>query len=107
MVSVQTQSITALSSVRKGTRRKLQVEIQLETSTLVPRHCAKLQYATCWTGDSPLEQEQIEVVVALCQEVSQNSCWVARSNLIGREPKINTLHKVPELSHQVLVETPV
>lgn len=57
-------------------------------------------------GDSPLEQEQVEVVVALCQEVSQNSCWVTRTDLIGRQSEVNALHKVPELSHQVLIETP-
>lgn len=56
--------------------------------------------------DSPLKQEEVEVVVALCQEVSQNSCGIARSNLIGRQTEVNAFHKVPELSHQVLIKAP-
>lgn len=56
--------------------------------------------------DSPLKQEEVEVVVALCQEVSQNSCGIARSNLIRRQTEVNAFHKVPELSHQVLIKAP-
>lgn len=56
--------------------------------------------------DSPLEQEEIEVVVALRQEVSQNTCRVTRSNLIGRQTKVNTFDKIPQLSHQILIEAP-
>lgn len=55
---------------------------------------------------SPLEQEEVEVVVALGQKVPQNSSRIARTNLIGRQAKVKTLDKVPELGNQVLVEAP-
>lgn len=53
---------------------------------------------------SPLEEEEVEVVVALGKEVSENSSGVTRTNLIGRQTEVNTLNKVPELSNQVLIE---
>lgn len=55
---------------------------------------------------SPLKQEEVDIIVALSEEVSQHSRWVAAADLIGRQPKVHTLHKVPKLSHQVLAEFP-
>lgn len=54
----------------------------------------------------PLKQEEVDVIVALCEEVSKHSCWVATTNLVGRQPKVNTFHKIPKLSNQVLAEFP-
>lgn len=78
MVSVHTQSMTARSSVRKGTRRKLQTQRDRQSvkGLLARLGCVDLL-------DSPLEQEQVQVVVALGQEVSQNPCWVTGADLIG------------------------
>lgn len=56
--------------------------------------------------DSPLEQEQVQVVVALGQEVPQNPGRVTGADLVGRQAEVHTLDKVPELGHQVLVEAP-
>ena len=67
--------------------------------------CAKLCKLLA-DGDSPLKQEEVQVVVALRQEVSKNSCRVTRSNLIGWQTEVKTFDKIPELSHQVLIETP-
>lgn len=117
VVSVHTQSITALSSVRKGTRRNLHTHISFLNRLwfqtveacfrVLPSLLSLWQQTVFWTVlDSPLEQEEVEVVVALCQEVSQNTCWVTRSNLIGRQTEVNTFDKIPELSHQILIEAP-
>lgn len=54
----------------------------------------------------PLKQEEVDIIVALCEEVSKHSCWVATTDLVGRQPKVNTFHKVPKLSNQVLAEFP-
>lgn len=54
----------------------------------------------------PLKQEEVDIIVALGEEVSKDSCWVATTDLVGRQPKVNTFHKVPKLSNQVLAELP-
>lgn len=54
----------------------------------------------------PLKQEEVDIIVALGEEVSKDSRWVATTDLVGRQPKVNTFHKVPKLSNQVLAEFP-
>lgn len=54
----------------------------------------------------PLKQEEVDIIVALGEEVSKDSRWVAATDLVGRQPKVNTFHKVPKLSDQVLAEFP-
>lgn len=54
----------------------------------------------------PLEEEEVHIVVVLCKEVAQNAVWVATFDLIGRQAKVDALHKVPELSYRILVEPP-
>lgn len=67
---------------------------------------APLPLWTGQTGSSPLKQEEVDIIVALGEEVSEHTCWVATADLIGRQAKVHTLHKVPKLSHQVLAEFP-
>lgn len=55
---------------------------------------------------SPLKQKEVDIIVALGEEVSEHARWVAAADLIGRQPKVHTLHEVPKLSHQVLAEFP-
>lgn len=55
---------------------------------------------------SPLEEEEIDVVIALGQEVSQHAGRVSAADLIGRQTEVDALHEVPELSHCVLTEAP-
>ena len=57
--------------------------------------------------DSPLKQEEVEIVVALGEEVAQDAGGIPTADLIGRQSKVDTLDKVPHLGHPVLVETPV
>lgn len=54
----------------------------------------------------PLKQEEVDIIVALGEEVSKDSRWVATTDLVGRQPEVNTFHKVPKLSNQVLAEFP-
>lgn len=54
----------------------------------------------------PLEKEQVEVVVILGEEVSQDTSRVSTADLEGRQAEVNTLDKVPELSDKVLIEHP-
>lgn len=54
-----------------------------------------------------MEEEEVHIVVVLCKEVAQNAVWVATFDLIGRQAKVDALHKVPELSYRILVESPV
>lgn len=54
----------------------------------------------------PLKQEEVDVIVALGEEVSKDSCWVATTDLVGRQPEVNTFYKVPKLGNQVLTEFP-
>ena len=53
-----------------------------------------------------MKQEEVEVVVALGQEISQDTGGVATADLIGRQAEVDTLDEVPQLSHGVLAETP-
>lgn len=55
----------------------------------------------------PLKEEKVQVIVVLCEEVAQDSVWVATFYLVGRQAKVDTLYKVPELSNRVSVEPPV
>lgn len=55
---------------------------------------------------SPLKQKEVDIIVALGEEVSEHARWVAAADLIGRQPEVHTLHEVPKLSHQVLAEFP-
>lgn len=54
----------------------------------------------------PLKQEEVDIIVSLGEEVSKDSRWVATTDLVGRQPKVNTFHIVPKLSNQVLAEFP-
>lgn len=54
-----------------------------------------------------MEEEEVQVVVVLGEKVAQNAVWVATFDLIGRQAKVDTLYKVPELSNVVFVEPPV
>lgn len=54
---------------------------------------------------SPLKQEEVDIVVALGEEVSQHAGRVTAADLIGRQPEVDALDKVPHLSDRVLVET--
>lgn len=56
---------------------------------------------------SPLEEEEVQVVVVLGEKVAQDTVWVSTFDLVGRQAKVDTLYKVPELSHRVPVEPPV
>lgn len=58
---------------------------------------------TCF---SPLEEEEVDVVVALGQEVSQYARGITTPDLIRRQTEVDALHKVPELGHCVLTEAP-
>ncbi len=54
----------------------------------------------------PLEEEEIDVVIALGEEVAQHAGGVTAADLIGRQTEVDALHKVPELGNCVLTETP-
>lgn len=54
-----------------------------------------------------MEEEEVQVVVILGEEVTQNAVWVATFDLVGRQAEVNTLYEVPELSNRVHVEPPV
>lgn len=56
--------------------------------------------------DSPLKQEEVDIIVALGEEVSQDAGGVTTADLIGRQPKVDALDKIPHLSHYILIETP-
>lgn len=55
--------------------------------------------------NSPLEQEEVDIIVALCEEVSQNTGGITTADLIGWQPKVDALDKIPHLSDCVLTET--
>lgn len=55
---------------------------------------------------SPLEEEEVDVVVALGEEVAQDSGGVATADLVGRQTKVDALHKIPQLGHCVQTEPP-
>lgn len=68
--------------------------------------CPSVALMVLLTLSLPLEQEEVDVIVALGEEVSQHAGWVAAADLICRQPEVHALHKVPELSDQVLAELP-
>ena len=53
-----------------------------------------------------MEEEEVEIVVALGEEVAQHSGRVATADLIGRQAEVDALHEVPQLGHRVQTETP-
>lgn len=55
----------------------------------------------------PLEEEEINVIIALGQEVAQHAGGVATADLISGQTEVDALHKVPQLSNRVLTETPI
>lgn len=56
--------------------------------------------------NSPLKQEEVDIIVALGEEVSQNAGGISAADLIGWQAKVDALDKIPHLSHYVLAETP-
>ena len=56
--------------------------------------------------NSPLKQEEVEIIVALGEEVSQNAGGITTADLIGRQAEVDALDKIPHLSNHVLIETP-
>ena len=63
-----------------------------------------------WSGwhrvPSPLEQEEVDVVVALGEEVAEDPSRVAAADLVGGQPKVHALDEIPQLRNQVLAELP-
>lgn len=55
----------------------------------------------------PLEEEKVQEIEVLGEEVSQDTVWVATFDLVGRQAKVDALHKVPDLGNMILVEPPV
>lgn len=106
VVSVQTQSITARSSTRKGTRRNLHthtlsIHITLSIYSMLILEIRRAQYVFI-----PLEEKQVEVVVFLGKEVAEDTSGISTADLIGWQAEVNALDKVPELGHKVLIELP-
>lgn len=56
--------------------------------------------------NSPLKQEEVDIIVALGEEVSQHAGGITTADLIGRQAKVDALDKIPHLSDCVLAETP-
>lgn len=94
MVSVHTQSMTARSSTRKGTRRNLGGH----GDRALVRHPRGAR-GSPWSRAIPLEEEEVEVVVFLGEEVAQDAGGIATADLVGRQSKVDALHKVPQLGH--------
>lgn len=55
----------------------------------------------------PFEQKQVDVVVLLGEEIPKNSGWVARSDLVGWQSKVQTLKEVKHLGGNILGKLPV
>lgn len=55
---------------------------------------------------SPLEEEEVEVVVLLSEEVSKDASGVATADLIRRQCEVDALDEVPQLGHKVLAKHP-
>lgn len=85
-VSVQTQSITARNSVRNGTRRKLKRNNAC-LSYAVRRRALVTIHNVCMNRfsqhNSPLKQEEVDIIVALCEKVPQNAGGITAADLIG------------------------
>lgn len=54
----------------------------------------------------PLKKEEVDVVVALGEEVPEDARGVATADLVGGQPEVHALHEVPQLGHQVLAKFP-
>ena len=81
VVSVQTQSMTARSSTRKGTRRNLGGTGKWGCySSTHPSEATRPRATRC---PVPLEEEEVEVVVFLGEEVAQDAGGVATEDLVG------------------------
>lgn len=55
---------------------------------------------------SPLEEEEVQVVVLLGEEVAQDAGRVAAADLVGGKGEVDALDEVPQLRHRVLAEHP-
>lgn len=55
--------------------------------------------------NSPLKEEEVDIIVALGEKVSQNAGGITAADLIGRQSKVDALDKIPHLSHSVVTET--
>lgn len=53
-----------------------------------------------------MEEKEVYVVVVLCKEVAQDAIRVTTFDLVGRQAEVDTLHKIPELSDRIPVESP-
>ena len=73
-------------------------------------YCPRPPILCAWPGwhraPSPLEQEEVDVVVALGEEVAEDPSWVAAADLVGGQPEVHALDEVPQLRDQVLAELP-
>lgn len=67
---------------------------------------AQLQQMILSQRNSPLEQEEVDIIVALGEEVSQYTGGVTTADLIGWQAEVDALDKIPHLSDYVLAETP-
>lgn len=67
---------------------------------------AQLEEMILSQGNSPLKQEEVDIIVALGEEVSQNAGGITTADLIGWQPEVDALDKIPHLSNHVLAETP-
>lgn len=47
----------------------------------------------------PLEEEEVEMIEFLGEEVSEDSCRVAATDLIRRQCEVDALEEIPELGH--------
>lgn len=79
VVSVHTQSITARSSTRKGTSRKLWAT---RSETYTSPHSYPRPFGP-QGGCSPLEEEEVQIVVLLGEEVAKDASGIATTDLVG------------------------
>lgn len=59
-----------------------------------------------WADHSPLEKEEVQVVVFLGEEVAEDAGGIATADLVGGQGEVDALHEVPQLGHSVLAEHP-
>lgn len=55
--------------------------------------------------NSPLKQEEVDIIVALREKVSQNTGGITAADLIGWKSEVDALDEIPHLSDIVLTET--
>lgn len=107
VVSVHTQSITARSSTKNGTRRNLGTDGQSVEYEIQSRDSKRGFNKGLKSGNvSPLEEEEVEVIVLLGEKVSEDAGGIAAADLIRRQREVDALHEVPKLSHEILTEHP-